>query len=138
MAEVAVDGTAVPFDDDGEGDGDGVPLDVKDPPATAVAAEEVDARGVEVRIPPPESDMFGSAAGTIGFSWRMCASHSSFSRSISDTLARKNEWIRCISASSSTSRRIGSSSESSSGTDTGMQPGACCSAALQHWNCPLM
>ena len=66
VADVAVDGTAVPFEEEGEGDGDGVPLV---DPATAVAAEEDDALGVDVTTPPAKEA--GRATGTIGFSCKM-------------------------------------------------------------------
>ena len=88
VADVAVEGTAVPLEEEGEGDGEGVTR-VDDPDATAVAVEDEDALGVEVIT--PHARVVGKMTGTIGFSCKMCASHSSLRRSISDTLARKKE-----------------------------------------------
>ena len=90
VADVAVEGTAVPLEEEGDGDGDGVAR-VEDP-ATAVAVDDDEALGVEVKTPRARVVVVvGKATGTMGFSCKMCASHSSLRRSISDTLARKKE-----------------------------------------------
>ena len=76
VAEVAVDGTAVPFEDDGDGDGEGVGR--ADPVAPEAPPPDADeARGVEVMRPPPPPPPLppgsetGKATGTMGFSCNM-------------------------------------------------------------------
>ena len=90
VAEVAVEGTAVPLEEEGEGEGEGVAR-VEPPPAAAAAP-----RGVDVTIPPLPAPPPTMAPGTttgrmMGFSCKMWASHSSLNRSISVTLSRKKE-----------------------------------------------
>ena len=98
VAEVAVEGTAVPFEEDGDGEGDGVGR--AEPPPPTAPPETDEALGVEVNTPPPlpaEGRIIIELLGVelvptpIGFSCKICASHSSLRRSISETLERKNE-----------------------------------------------